>query len=174
MAMTALERKHKQLERQRAKLKAAPEVTTEYLRQPFSEWLKESDFYNPTGDFMTALEWAGINPDHIPVILNDIDPIFDPKSPEYPPMEDEQDRGAIGRAERMSGSLRDAATALARAINTYKRSEINARIKELQEADLSDPEDRKKALGDIVRLTQILDRLNKEVRHAFPVTEVKA
>jgi hypothetical protein len=139
--------------------KAAPEATTSFLKRPFNEWLNGQDW----SEFADALEWAGFVP---PDFSTDEDIGHDPETDGAP-------RGSIGRAERMAGFLRDAAMLLARHVNDYKMQEIEARIAELESADLSDPANKKQALADIVRLNKIRDRLKKEVRHSFPVTVVK-
>ncbi|MCO5163528.1 MAG: hypothetical protein M9939_20550 [Mesorhizobium sp.] len=82
-------------------------------------------------------------------------------------------RGSIGRAERMVGAFLDSAGALARIINEYKREEITRAITKLEQSDLSDPAVRTKALAEIVRLTKLRDRLDKQVRWSLPEWKVK-
>ena len=74
---------------------------------------------------------------------------------------------SLGRAEIMVGCLIDAAAELAGLINTYKRKEIQQRISEIEQSDLTDPLARKAALAQIVRLTKLLDQLDKQVRWTF-------
>jgi hypothetical protein len=83
-------------------------------------------------------------------------------------------RGSIGRAERMVGAFLDAATELSTIINAYKRKEIADRIQEIETSDLSDPNTRKQALADIVRLQKMLEQLDKQVRWTFPQWKVTA
>ncbi|MCF6370967.1 hypothetical protein [Rhizobium halophilum] len=111
------------------------------------------------------LETAGIAiPDY--AVAGDSDPEWKE--------EDGPNRGSIGRAERIVGLLLDAAGALAGQINQYKTDEINARITELEQADLNDPDVRKQALADIVTLTKIRDQLQKQVRWTLPQWRVKS
>jgi hypothetical protein len=80
--------------------------------------------------------------------------------------------GSLARAEIMIGSLIDAAVSLAQIVNNYKRDEINARIAELEQSDLSDPAVKKKAFADMARLKKMLDQLDKQVRWTFPQWKV--
>ena len=84
--------------------------------------------------------------------------------------EDEAYQGAknsLGRAEVMVGCLIDAAAELAGIINSYKRKEIRQRIAEIETSDLADPEVRRTALAQIVRLNKLMDQLDKQVRWTF-------
>lgn len=74
---------------------------------------------------------------------------------------------SLGRAEVILGCLISAAVEIAHSINTYKRMEIEARAKEIEETDLSEPQKRKAALAELVRLNKMLDRLDKQVRWSF-------
>ena len=82
-------------------------------------------------------------------------------------------RGSLGRAELIIACLTDAAMELAAAVNEYKRSEIKARMAEIEERDLSDLENKKAAFNEIARLNKMLDQLTKQVRWTFPQWEVK-
>ena len=62
---------------------------------------------------------------------------------------------------------------LAHIVNDYKSGELRARIAEIEQSDLSDPEARRSALADIVRLQKMLDQLSKQVRRALPEWKVK-
>ena len=57
-------------------------------------------------------------------------------------------------------------------ISTNERREIEARIKEIEEADLSGPKTRKAAPAEIVRMCKMLDQLNKHVRLTFSQCKV--
>lgn len=79
---------------------------------------------------------------------------------------------SLSRAEVMIGGLISAAAQLAAVVNDYKQTEIKARIAEIEQSDLSDPETKRRALADIVRLQKMLDQLSKQVRWAFPQWKV--
>ena len=72
----------------------------------------------------------------------------------------------------MVGCLIDAASQLADIINKYKRKEISDRMQEVEASDLSDPDVRKKALADMVRLQKMTEHLDKQVRWTFPQWKV--
>jgi hypothetical protein len=149
------QREYRQRLKDRAKFATDP--TDAITKRPFSE-----------GDPWEVLDWyletAGIAiPDY--AAAGDSDPEWKE--------EDGPNRGSIGRAERIVGLLLDAASALAGQINQYKTDEINARIAELEKADLSDPDVRKQALADIVTLTKIRDQLQKQVRWTLPQWKVR-
>ncbi|WP_282048353.1 hypothetical protein [Sulfitobacter mediterraneus] len=74
---------------------------------------------------------------------------------------------SLERAEIMVGCFIDAAATLARIINQYKRGEIAQRLKELEALDMSNPEERKQILSDIMTLTRALEELNKKTRWTF-------
>ncbi|MNL72983.1 hypothetical protein D3C87_1983840 [compost metagenome] len=59
------------------------------------------------------------------------------------------------------------------AINAYKVEQLNARIAELENADLSEEGARKAALANIVRLTRMKEHLDKTVRVSLPQWKVK-
>lgn len=81
---------------------------------------------------------------------------------------------SIGRADAMVGILLDAAMELSSIINRYKRDELNARLNEIRERDLSDPIERDRALKDAAEIEKMLGILNKRVRRPMPQWEVKA
>lgn len=76
--------------------------------------------------------------------------------------------GSLGRAEVMITALTEAAEFLAKEVNAYKRTEIKARLAEIEASDLSEPEVKKAALKEAARLNKMLDQLDKQVRHTFP------
>jgi hypothetical protein len=79
---------------------------------------------------------------------------------------------SLGRAEVMVGCLITAAVDLASEINDYKRTEIKARIAEIEASDLSDLATKKAALKEVTRLNKMLDQLDKQVRWTFPQWKV--
>ncbi|KEQ09328.1 hypothetical protein [Pseudorhizobium pelagicum] len=136
---------------------------------PFYEW-----FQGQAGgfsDFAKSFDIAGIE-------APDIDDDSNPKSLSGEierSFEDEPERspyarggGSLARGEIMVGCLIDAASELARIINEYKRNQITSRLREIENADLSDPGVKKAALTEVVRLQKMVDHLDKRVRWSFP------
>ena len=170
MGLTAAERKR--LSRQRAKEAQQRhsggldygDDTTPFLVQPFFE------FYEDDGNkdtFETPLEMANIVP-----------PSFEDDGPAvYPDILAGLDlpdaKNSIERAQLIVDCLVDAAAGLAGIINRYKLQEINRAIADLEARDLSDPAAKKAALAEIVRLSRLRDRLEKQVRHTMPEYRVK-
>ncbi|AWZ22293.1 Hypothetical protein RAK1035_3586 [Roseovarius sp. AK1035] len=84
-------------------------------------------------------------------------------------------KGAVGRAEVIVDYLLDAAWSLADALNRYKREEIEARLAELENSDDADTATATATatvIKEAVRLSKILDQLNKRVRRDFPQWKV--
>ena len=81
-------------------------------------------------------------------------------------------RRSLGRAEMMVDALIEAAQDLAWYVADYKRSEIKARLAEIEASDLSDPAAKKAALKNAARLNKMLDQLDKQVRFTFPQWKV--
>lgn len=135
---------------------------SEIFRKPFFEFFKErTDGFS---DWTMYFDMAGLT---APEINDDSDP-----TSLYGKLEGynsyEGYRRSIGRAEVMMSAMLDGAAELAGIINDYKQKEINDRIAEIEQSDLSNPMARKRALADIVRLKKMLDRLDKPVRWTFP------
>lgn len=177
MALTNAEKVKQYRERQKAKKDAARKAAesadlSEIMRTPFFEYF---DKHGEERTFTMCMDTAGIDP---PVFNDD----GAPKSAtgEIEKIFDENPQGSIyhgqtnslARAEIMVGQLIDAAASLARIVNDYKRHEIDARIAEIEQADLSDPDAKKKAFADMARLKKMRDQLDKQVRWAFPLWKV--
>lgn len=160
MALTNSERQKLFRERKKDQARKSPDIIDAYLKTPFSEWMG-----NSWDDVTTYLEWLGVR--QIPNYAADGD--TDPDRWE----ELEPDRKSIGRAERMVTMFLDGAIELARFINQYKTEEVNARIAEIEAADLTDPAVRKKALADIAMLSKYRDDLKRDVRWTLPQWKVK-
>lgn len=174
MGLSNAERQRLHYQRQKDKKKAGlkqPDGVDLPRRtdNPFYEW-----FQGQAGgfsDFAKCFDIAGME-------APDIDDDSDPKSltgeiedsfkdaPEHSPYA--RGGGSLARAEIMVGCLIDAASELARIINEYKRQRIAARLKEIESADLSDPDVKKSALAEVVRLQKMNEHLDKQVRWAFP------
>lgn len=166
MAMSAAERKRVSRQRQREAQRRAGDQAEAFLKTPFFEIAHDDPNWD---DIDLTFDLMGIEP---PTFRDDAGPksfngdIDDDAYESFP-------ANSLGRAEVMVGSLLDAAQALAKVINNYKTAEIDARIAEIEASDLSDPEQRKQALEDIVQLRKIRERLTKEVRRSMPVWSIK-
>ena len=170
MAMTPAERKQKQIERDRAALREMPDSTYPFLTIPFYQWIEDTDWEGAEHD----INAAGMN---MPVLQDDGGPeSFDGEvergaSEDWHPYAGYQ--GSIGRAESIVDYMLSALSQMTVAINSYKAEQIGARIAELERSDLSDPEAKKQALADIVRLTKMRDHLDKTVRVSLPQWKIK-
>lgn len=168
MALTNAEKVRRYKERKREEVESRSKPNLNDLRKPFFESAESNANWS---SFTLPLELAGIEApkfadDRGPEAYADQDAMagLDEPFAGY--------TGSIGRAEIMVGSLIDAASELAGIINSYKKGELTARIAEIEAADLSDPITRKAALADMVRLTKMLDQLQKQVRWTFPQWKV--
>lgn len=160
-------------ERKKAKaLEKERELAPHLYLKPFFEYF---DSHGEEQTFTMCMDTAGIEPpdfsdDSAPKsATGEIEAIFvdSPESSVY-----HGQANSLARAELMIGQLIDAAAALAQIVNDYKRDEINARIADIEQADLSDPAVKKKALADIVRLQKMREQLEKQVRWTFPQWKV--
>lgn len=172
MALTAKERKQRQLERERAALRQLEDSTYPHLHMPFFEWLAT----NPNWSSVTLeLELAGFEP---PAFEDDLGPEAYVLEGAISTEEDLKEafpgaKGSVGRAEEMVDRLLNSAVELAALINRYKEAELSARRKEIEDADLSAPEVRKKALGTIAQITRIEAELKKNVRRTLPQWKIR-
>lgn len=161
MVKTPAEYQRAYRERLRAQEKQAVGAADHAFKEPFHEYMADHWL-----DVTTYLEWIGV--EDIPDFAGDGD-----NDPQWNAETDGPYRGALGRAERMVGFFLDAASDLADHINDYKLKEIDSRIAELEAADLSDPDARKQALAESVRLTKYRDQLQKKVRWTLSQWKVK-
>ena len=138
------------------------------FKRPFFETLPE-DFHQ-SSDFADPLEFAGFE---VPQFIDDRGlEDFTHYSPDTAANFIPPNRGSLGRAEAMVSALAEAAVALAVELNRHKRSEIKARLAEIEASDLSEPEAKKAALKEAARLNKMLDQLEKQVRWTFPQWKV--
>ncbi|TYR29346.1 hypothetical protein FY036_20930 [Mesorhizobium microcysteis] len=176
MAKSALERKRLQLQREQERLRKRDDSTYPFLKEPFFKWLNRTDAYGDWSSGSFHLDASQIN---VPQFEDDSGPRSvdghvellwenEPEEGHYAGF-----RGSIGRAECMVDDLLAAAASFALAINTYKKEQINARIAETEQSDLSDPDLRKKAFADVVRLRKMLDRLEKMTRTSVYEYKIK-
>lgn len=172
MALTAKQRKQKQLAREQEELRMQPDSTYEFLKTPFHEFAEEDPNWNSV---TLSFELMGMEA-----------PLFeDDRGPEafapdfcFSTDEDRNDAfrgyaGSVGRAEVMVDSLLDAAIELAGVIQSYKRKALLASRNEIEIADLSDPIKRREALDANTRISRIEEVLDKNVRRTLPQWKVK-
>lgn len=174
MALSNAEKVRRYRERQKARKQEElkkPTADSTTFRRPFFEFFSVDEQVG--SQYAQALELAGIQP-----------PIFDDDSgPEASTLDDLRDdleedgesnpfgqsRGtSLGRAEVLVGCLLDAASDLAAWINDYKKSEIKARLNELEASELSDVAERRAAFAQIKELNRMFDELGKTTRWPLP------
>lgn len=160
MAMTEAEKKRVQRARKEEARRQNADSTYPYLRQRFSDYGGlEANYSNVE----IALGLIGID---APQIEDERGPeafAFDAATAgvEYP---FPGAKGAVGRAEVMIECYLDAAMELASIVNDYKRAEVNARLEELEQSQNAGAE----AIAEGVRLSKILEALEKNVRRQIP------
>lgn len=163
MALSPADKQRRYRERKKEAARVAPDTASDLFRSPFSEFMTDGQWTAVT--FAMGLCGIEFSPFEDETSGKEIAARFDgwgAKEGNY-----NQFEGAIGRAELMIPNLIDAAIALSRNVNEYKKQEIANRTNEIETSDLSDPTVRKRALDDIVRLKKILDQLDKRVRVDF-------
>lgn len=171
MAMSAKERKQKQLENERRELARQMDATYPYLKTPFFEFLEDSDW----SDVELCFELIGVEP---PMFEDDRGPADVANDACFSTEEDrveafKSSEKSIGRAEVMVDMLLDAAQELSAMINKFKLRELQKRREELEQSDWSDPEQRSKALADAAEISRLQDELQKNVRRTFQTWRVK-
>lgn len=173
MALTNAEKVKRYRERQKAKkvgaLKAAEGAGATFRKPFFVHYQRHG------GTIEEILDIANMEP---PNIVDDSDPhsrtgwieeSFQ-NTPEESPYFNA--KGSLAQAEIAVGCLISAAVELAGLVNDHKREEIDARIAEIEQSDLSDPAAKKRAFADIARLKKMRDQLSKQVRWTFPQWKV--
>ena len=166
MAKSNAERLREFKARKKEQEKVASLTLDDVFKRPFFETLPED--FHVSSDFEDPLAFAGIP---VPEFKDDrgLEAFT-----HYGDTADfiAPNRGSLGRAEVMITALVEAAVALAEEVNHYKRQEVNARLAEIEAADLSAPEVKKAALQEAARLNKMLDQLDKQVRWTFPQWKV--
>jgi len=171
MALTNSERQRKFREKKKEVERSAPDeasLAQEIAPMSFSAFLKgyedwESGKHN-------ELMFIGETLDSIGQAFPDLEV---DKDPEWRPEWSVENKGSLGRAERMVDGWIDCAKTLSELINQFKVERVNRALEILSASDMSDPERRKQVLAKIVKLEKVKERLQKEVRHSFRVTSVK-
>ncbi|MCM2504105.1 hypothetical protein NDN16_10520 [Aureimonas altamirensis] len=167
MALTSAQKQQRFRERQKAKEDAEAAEMATYIRRPFSEFFTEHKDH----DWNSSVEEMA---DHAGLILPNLE------SEEFKEFEENHladfewaNRGAMTRAMLLRAAFYEGYRVLTDMLNQYQREEIEARIAEIEAADLSDPAVKKQALGEIVKLNKLLDKLKKTERLSFPYMEHK-
>lgn len=171
MALSNAEKVRRYRERQKEKKQSElkqPTPRSTLFRTPFFEFFTEDEQLGSA--YMQSLEFAGFQPV----------PFDDDTGPEASTLDDLQDSdpfgaakgSSLGKAEVIIGCLLDAANDLALRVRDYKRSEIQARIAEIEASDLSDAAVKKNAFAEVARLTKLLEQLDKQMRYSLPVYKV--
>ncbi|MGV8856213.1 MAG: hypothetical protein ACOH2L_16390 [Devosia sp.] len=163
MAKSATERTREFRERKKAALENAPDLTLEFMRRPFSEFL--DDRAGET-DFEASFDFIGIE---LKGSLFDEVQNFETEGHFDEPFSG----NSLDRMTGVAGIMMDSAREFYSLISRYKLEEIDARIAEIEKADLDDLVVKKKALADIVTLTHMRAQLKKEFRRSFPEINVK-
>ncbi|WP_422001691.1 hypothetical protein [Roseovarius mucosus] len=167
MAKTPAEIQKAYRERKKEAEQAAGDATYPFLKEPFYLWLARTD-----SDWNAAECELSLSSIEMPLFEDDGGPrALDDLHGEEALLE--MYRGyekSIGRAEAMVDHLIGAASCIAAAINSYKRGEIKARLKELED---SDEADRATAMKQAVKLNKMLEQLDKEARFRFAQWKVR-
>ena len=165
MALTPTEKQRRYRQRLKDKAAAADrELGPAIFRKPFSEFLQQGNRAGFGSHFdMLGGEWwdftsdAGIIPNHADAIDDD---------------EKAAASNSLGKADLIISVMQDVLATLTQDINDYKRAEIDARLAEIEQEDLSDPAIKKKAFADVSRLKNMRDQLDKQIRWTFPQWKV--
>ena len=175
MALSNAEKVRRYRERQKAKKEAElkqPTPRSEVFKTPFFEFFPVDE---QTGSqYVQSLELAGVEPllfqDDSGPEMATLDDLSDPLEDDgfSNPFGDSKGN-SLGKAEVLVACLLDAASDLASWINDYKKSEIKARIAEIEAADLPDPAVRRDAFAKVAELTNMLAELDKTIRWPLPV-----
>jgi hypothetical protein len=171
MAKTVRSRVKEFRDRKKQELSTLPDSTYPFLQTPFFEWKEgQTEWDSAEYHFHAAGYEAPImNNDSGPRSVDgEVELTADGDCHPYAGFE-----GSIGRAEALVDHLIAAATNVAIAINTYKKEEITARIAEIENTDLSNPEVKRKAFADIVRLHKMLERLDRMNRISIYEYKIK-
>lgn len=165
MALTPTEKQRRYRQRLKEKTAATDrELAPTIFHKPFSDFLQQRNRTGFGDHFdMLGSEWfdfttdAGIKPNYDDAIDED---------------EKAAASNSLGKADLIINVMQDVLFTLTQDINDYKRAEIDARIKEVEQSDLSDPATKKQAFADMAKLQKMRDQLDKQVRWTFPQWKV--
>ncbi len=172
MALSAKERKQRQLAREQEEARKLPDSTYRFLKTPFYKHLEDDPNWSSVE---MVFDLIGIDP---PDFADDRGPEHFVGEGIYADDQDLSDvfaasKGSIGRAEVMVGCLLDAVSEFSQIINNYKKRELSQRLAELESKDLSNSEDRKVALAEAADIAKLQVELAKNVRRTFPQWLIK-
>ncbi|PTV93969.1 hypothetical protein C8J27_11018 [Rhodobacter aestuarii] len=174
MALSNAEKVRRYRERQKAKkqaeLKKPSTQNTAVFQKPFFEVFTLDDQYD--SQYANSLELAGIQPlyfedDSGPESVT-LDDLGDLDADEFSNPFGASRGSSLGKAEVLIGCMLDAASDLADRVNEYKINEIRARIAEIENSDLSDPETKRAAFATVTELNAMIAELRKEFRFSLP------
>ncbi len=172
MALSAKERKQKQLEKERQELARKTDATYPFINTPFFQHLERDGNWSSVE---LCFELLGMDP---PVFEDDRGPA-DFAAEECFSTDEERieafqcSEKSIGRAEVMVDMMLDAATELSSIINQFKQDELQNRREELEKSDLSEPNRRSEALEAAADIARLQEALRKNVRRTFPAWRIK-
>ncbi|WP_159946342.1 hypothetical protein [Rhizobium sp. 18065] len=141
--------------------------------------LAAATYVKPLSDFFSETNRSGFG-DHF-LMLGDNWWDFSNDGPLLPLADDALEEGqkrlasnSLGKAEMVIDLLGDVVSTLTQDLNDYKRAEIQSRIREIEESDLSEATARKSAVAQIIKLQKMLTELDTQVRWTFPKWNVGA
>lgn len=172
MAMTAAERKRRQIQRERDRARKQLDPVYSLPRPQFGAWLEDNEGAVDTMHLDLCYDGMNRMP---PEFHDESDPVSASGGFIFPTTADGEPsyRGALGRAELEVDLLIEAAKTLAGMINAYKRAVIENRIAEIERHELDDPATRSARLKEIIELNTALERLGKSVRAELPQWELR-
>lgn len=165
MALTPTEKQRRYRQRLKEKVAATDrELGPAIFRKSFSEFLQQGNRTGFSSQFDSlGSEWFDFTTD-------------DGIKPNYDDAIDEEEKAtasnSLGKADLIISVMQDVLFTLTQDINDYKRAEIDARIAEVEQSDMSDPVIKKQAFADMARLQKMRDQLEKHVRWTFPQWKV--
>lgn len=173
MALSAKERKRRQLERERNERRKMVDSCSPYLDTPFFKFVEDHPEWS---EIQFLLEMIGLEPpsfeddtgphDHVNEGLELSEETTDQSFEGF-------ERTSAGRAEAIAGFLIATGTMLARLINEYKREELERRLQKIQAQDVSDPKKRAKLFEDAIHVSKLLEELKKNTRQDVPMYQLK-
>ena len=172
MAMTAVERKRLQVERDRAHAKKQTDLVYGLPRTTFGEWLETNDLAGNALHLEICYDGMNRVP---PDFAEESDPVSASGSFVFPTKKDGEPsyRGALGRAEMEVELLIEAAKTLAHMLNSYKKAVIRDRITQIETNELTDPDLRNARLKELIDLHKASERLDRSVRADLPQWQLR-
>lgn len=164
MALSPAEKQKRYRERLREELKTAPDATPA-AGPTFAAWIAQAD-----GEMAQQLSFIDEALDAVGFAFPDLSQDVDPQ------WRDEwgvENRGALGKAERMVDAFIDSAKALSEVLNAYKLEQVKAAQSRLSQSKPKSPEAMAWVVQRAIALSKIESRLRKEVRHSFPAIAAK-